>query len=320
MKRISLGIFVMCIAICMCIGCNKGDKNVDEGKRGNSKVSKEKVNEDVKGNNSTEVTSKTDEGAESKVLKSLINSAGNTLETRIGVPNGYTRTQVADGSFGQFLRNYEMKPDKSKVLLYSGSPKGNQEAHVAVFKLPIENYDLQQCADSVMRMYAEYYWHNKQYNKIAFHFVSGFNATYSKWIQGYNIRVSGSSVSWVRDSNCNSSYESFKKYLRMVFNYASTLSMDKESKSINIKDIQAGDLFIIGGSPGHVVMVVDVATNAQGKKAFLLAQGYMPAQEFHVLKNPSSETDMWYYEENFRYPLDTPEYMFDEGTLKRPNY
>jgi hypothetical protein len=96
--------------------------------------------------------------------------------------------------------------------------------------------------------------------------------------------------------------------------------MDKESKPINIKDIQVGDLFIIGGSPGHVVMVVDVAVNTQGKKAFLLAQGYMPAQEFHVLKNPVSETDMWYYEENFTYPLDTPEYGFDQGTLKRPNY
>lgn len=321
--RVGLGIVIMCVLVIMCVGCSKNSKEKNEGNRVNNKVSEERKN--GVGNESEEDTSKSnidvvDDTKAEDVSKSLINPTGMTLETRINVPDGFTRVEALSGSFAAFVRGYEMKPDKSKVLLYDGNPKGNQEAHVAVFKLPIEKYDLQQCADSVMRMYAEYYWHSKQYNKIGFHFVSGFNAIYSKWIQGYNISVSGNSVLWVRDSRCDASYESFKKYLRMVFNYASTLSMDKESKPINIKDIQVGDLFIIGGSPGHVVMVVDVAVNAQGKKAFLLAQGYMPAQEFHVLKNPVSETDMWYYEENFTYPLDTPEYGFDQGTLKRPNY
>ena len=82
-----------------------------------------------------------------------------------------------------------MKDEGSEVLLYNGSLKGNQNAHVAVFKLPIENYDLQQCADSIMRMYAEYYWNTKQYDKISFHFVNGFEARYSKWIQGYRIKI-----------------------------------------------------------------------------------------------------------------------------------
>lgn len=50
----------------------------------------------------------------------------------------------------------------------------NQNAQIAVFKLPIENENLQQCADSVMRVYAEYYWHTKQYDKIQFHLSDGF--------------------------------------------------------------------------------------------------------------------------------------------------
>ena len=108
--------------------------------------------------------------------------------------------------------------------------------------------------------------------------------------------------------------------MRIVFTYAGTLSMDRESKSIDSKDIDVGDIFIKGGSPGHVVMVVDICTNAQGKKAFLLAQGYMPAQEFHILKNNNKENDMWYYEEEIVYPFSTPEYTFEEGSLKRPQY
>ena len=47
-------------------------------------------------------------------------------------------------------------------------------AQIAVFKLPIENENLQQCADSVMRVYAEYYWNTKQYDKIQFHLSDGF--------------------------------------------------------------------------------------------------------------------------------------------------
>ena len=67
-------------------------------------------------------------------------------------------------------------------------------------------------------------------------------------------------------------------------------------------------------------MVVDLCENADGKKAFLLAQGYMPAQQFHVLKNPAHEDDPCYYEEEVTYPFHTPEYTFQKGSLKRLNY
>lgn len=52
----------------------------------------------------------------------------------------------------------------------------------------------------------------------------------------------------------------------------------------------------------------------------MLAQGYMPAQDFHVLKNPSHDTDPWYYEEEVIYPFATPEYTFEEGSLRRLTY
>ena len=64
-------------------------------------------------------------------------------------------------------------------------------------------------------------------------------------------------------------------------------------------------------------MVVDLCENENGEKAFLLAQGYMPAQDFHILKNPMQEEDPWYYVDSIEYPLRTPEYSFGEGTLKR---
>jgi len=250
--------------------------------------------------------------------KAIIDSNGTTLKTRILVPEGYSRKDKQGLTL--FLRDYALKEDGSPVLLYDGSQKGNQKDHVAVFKLPIENVDLQQCADSVMRVYAEYYYQTKQYDKISFHFVNGFEAKYSKWRQGYKISVNGNQCQWIKSSKKHTGYESFQQYLRIVFSYASTLSMEKESKKISLSQIQVGDVFLKAGSPGHVVMIVDVCENKSGKKAFLLAQGYMPAQEFHVLKNPKHEDDPWYYEEEVTYPLITPEYTFQEGSLKHLNY
>lgn len=275
---------------------------------------------DMDNQNEKQDVSLKEEEVSAETTKSIIEESGNTLKKRFRVPEGYQRIAVKKDSFSAFIRNYKLKKAGSPVLLYDGTEKGNQSVHAAVFKLPIEDVDLQQCADSIMRMYAEYYWHTGQPDKIAFHFVNGFLAEYSKWRQGYRIEVSDSGCSWVHSAAADNSYETFQQYLRIVFSYASTLSMEKESKKISLSQIKAGDIFIKGGSPGHVVMVVDVCKNAEGKKAFLLAQGFMPAQEFHVLKNPAHEEDPWYYEEEISYPLDTGEYVFEKGSLKRPEY
>lgn len=250
----------------------------------------------------------------------IYEAAGKTLSKRINPPAGYTRTQEEKGSLAEFLRNYPLKKDGSPVLLYNGEKKDNQDAHMAVFKLPLENEDLQQCADSVMRVYAEYFWKTKQYEKISFRFVSGFQADYSRWREGARIQMGANDAYWTEGGTPDESYESFQKYMRIVFAYSSTISLEKESKKIKPAKIMLGDIFIQAGSPGHVVMVVDVCENADGQRAFLLGQGYMPAQEFHLLKNPAHEDDPWYYADELTYPLQTPEYSFDKGSLRRPQY
>lgn len=249
-----------------------------------------------------------------------INPEGNTLETRVNPPSGYERKEASPDSLTTFLRGYSLKKAGEPVLLYDGTEKGNQSAHAAVFKLPLEQEDLQQCADSVMRVYAEYFWKTKQKERISFRFVDGFQADYTKWRDGYRIQVGESSSSWVTGGNRDTSYKAFQKYMRIVFSYASTLSLEQESEKIKLSDLDVGDILLKAGSPGHVVMVVDVCESADGRKAFLLAQGYMPAQEFHLLNNPAHEEAPWYYVEEVSYPFETPEYTFDKGSLRRLQY
>ena len=251
----------------------------------------------------------------------LINADGITLAERICTPKGYARYEAAKNSLTDFLRSYPMKADGAPVLLYNSSEKGNQRVHAAVFGLPIEAEDLQQCADSVMRVFAEYCLQTGRESRLQFHFTNGFLAEYSKWRDGHRIAINGNDISWTDAGTYDDSYESFKKYMRMVFAYAGTLSMDVyESKPITLKEVQVGDVFLKGGSPGHVVMIVDICESEAGERAFLLGQGYMPAQEFHVINNPLHMENPWYYEDEITYPFRTAEYTFPEGSLRRLSY
>ena len=114
------------------------------------------------------------------------------------------------------------------------------------------------------------------------------------------------------------SYRSFRAYLDVVFNYAGTASLERElSKMANPRDLQGGDVFIQAGYPGHAVIVVDVARNREGRKVFLLAQSYMPAQDMQILRNPEGGTLGPWYDANFGAVLRTPEWTFNASHLRR---
>jgi hypothetical protein len=241
----------------------------------------------------------------------------NTIVARIAPPEGYVRVALNDKSFGSWLRYLPLKPGQPKVYLYNGVPKQNQSAQYAVLDIDTGKEDLQQCADAIMRLKAEFHYSRKEYSSIHFRFTSGDDARYAKWIEGYRPKVTGNKVEWLKTASKDTSYKSFKSYLRQVFMYAGTSSLSKEMNTIAVSELRPGDVFIRGGFPGHAVLVMDVAENPQtGKRVFLLAQSYMPAQDIHILKNPSKPGSPW-YSLDFGATLETPEWDFDATQLKR---
>lgn len=211
-----------------------------------------------------------------------------------------------------------MKPHGTLVHYYSGEEKSNKVA-AAVLNYDVGNKDLQQCADAVMRLRAEYLYKTKQYELLHFNFTSGFKADYNKWRSGYRISVKGNNVSWVKTNKESESYQSFREYLDIVFTYAGTASLAKELKQISLSQMQIGDVLIKGGSPGHAVIVVDMAVNPKtNKKVFMIAQSYMPAQDIHILINQNkSAISPWYDLEETATEIETPEWTFDKNQLKR---
>ncbi len=249
--------------------------------------------------------------------KEYINPEGMTVMERYLLPEGFERMEAEKGSFAEFLRKQKLKPYGQKALYYDGREKPSLGIYNGVLDVDIGNRDLHQCADAIMLLRAEYLYSKGKFEEIAFDFVSGFRAEYSKWMEGYRIKVNGNDVKYYKATDPSNTYKDFRKYMDMVMAYANTLSLEKELKAVDTKDIEIGDVLIIGGSPGHAVIVMDMAISQDNKKIFLLAQSYMPAQQTQILINPMDESISPWYSLEGKDRLITPEWTFGLDQLRR---
>lgn len=249
---------------------------------------------------------------------SLINPEGKTIYNRILTPASYERIPVEENSFAYYLRHLRLKPHGSDVRLYNGQIKTNR-VHVAVIDMDVGATDLQQCADAIIRLRAEYLYHRKLYGLIHFNFTNGFRADFAQWANGYRIEVKDNQARWIWTKNSSNDYAAFRQYLDVIFTYAGTFSLAQEMAGAEWQDIQPGDVLIRGGAPGHAVIVVDVAVNSStGKKICLLAQSFMPAQDIHVLMNPANtQLSPWYEVDPSAEQIITPEWNFYTDELRR---
>jgi hypothetical protein len=235
------------------------------------------------------------------------------------VPDGYERIQVIAGSFADWLRHLPLKKGNPPVYLFDKREKTNQAANFAVIDIDIGETDLQQCADAVIRLRAEYLYSLKEFNRIHFNFTSGDVAEFTKWIKGFRPVINKNRVRWTHSASRDSSYATFRKYLTSVFTYAGSYSLSRECRAIDrSEDLTIGDIFIEGGFPGHAVIIVDMALNREtGKALILLAQSYMPSQDVHVLVNDKVPQLSPWYEFDIQEEIVTPEWTFPANTAMR---
>ena len=198
-------------------------------------------------------------------------------------PWGYERISGDDDGYAKFLRSLPLKVRGSKVQLYTGGDSRLQPLCYAVVDLPLLS-NAEQCADVCMRLRAEYLYNTGQYRRIRFQNVNGKTMHYGG----------------------GASRKAFERYLRNVYGVASTFSLSRELEQRRLKDMQPGDVFVYAAADrpgnhkyGHAVMVVDVAQDKHGRKAFLLAEGNTPARDIHVMRN-------------FTNPIRSPWFMLDE--------
>ncbi len=106
--------------------------------------------------------------------------------------------------------------------------------------------------------------------------------------------------------------------METVFINCGTYTLDQQLKPVkDISNMQIGDVFVKAGAPGHAEIVVDMALNKHtGKKIFMLAEGYMPAQDIHILLNPVNTNLGPWYEINNNKEVMTATWIFSAAQLK----
>ncbi len=217
------------------------------------------------------------------------------VASRLRTPFGHIRLDVEHGGFAEWLRGLPLEPGRGVINMYDGSPARTQRFHVAVLAIDVGDRDLQQCADSVIRLRAEYLRAAGREDEIAFHFTSGDLARWTDWRDGTRPVVRSNRVTWSRSAAPDGSYESFRRYLDTVFTYAGTHSLEKELEPVaDPAFIEPGDVFIVGGFPGHAMLVIDVAETRSGERMFMLAQGLQPARDIHIVHDGGFIKEYWH--------------------------
>ncbi len=215
------------------------------------------------------------------------------LTAQFAPPPGFVRVNVPKASFGEWLRGLPLRPPgdvvdyKGRVVLSRGDPR-----FAAVVALDEGTLDLQQCADSIVRLHAEWQWSKGERN-ISYRAASGTPMPFSRFLAGERPKANGNSLLWepsARASDPND-HGAFRKYLDSVFMWANTGALGRDAKKSALESLRPGDFFVLAGAPGHAVLVLDVAIQGKNQVA-LLGQGYMPAQSFHVLA--SGEKTPWF--------------------------
>ncbi|MBN2798952.1 MAG: hypothetical protein JXX28_07370 [Deltaproteobacteria bacterium] len=196
-----------------------------------------------------------------------------TVGTAFPPPSGARR--IPGDAFGSSLRSLRLEPVGTPVLTYDGRVVRRDARVIA---LPLAEGDLQQCADSVIRVRAE--WQREQGLPVSFHATSGDPLPWARWQAGERPREVSGRLQWSGGQGPGT----WEGYLRAVFMWSGSWSLQRFD-SVPAADPVPGDVLVSGGFPGHAVLILDVAER-EGERWVLIGQGFMPAQSFYVDPGP----------------------------------
>ncbi len=196
----------------------------------------------------------------------LVRAAVRTVADSIPPPAGFERVSAKPGSYGEWLRHLPLRPDASGVVLHDGRPVTDHGTVAAVIDIDVGRSDLQQCADAVMRLRAEYLFSRRMTDLIGFELFSGERYRFAAYVEGTTPAQAGERIAWRRGRPRGDGHADLRRWLDIVFGFASTRSLARELRPVrSTADAAIGDVFIQPGSPGHAVVVVDLAADAGGR-------------------------------------------------------
>jgi len=205
------------------------------------------------------------------------------LQEAVTAPDGFTRIDVAQGSFAEYLRKLPLYPDKRAVLEYDGSiAKAPDDTSVAaVFAVDIKGCRLEQCMDILIRLHSDWLWSRGLSDSIRYPLPEGTILGWKAWRDGWRPRFEG--LRFILEKS-NQKQSGFEDYIRTIFEYSGTQTFYHYYPQQKPAALQPGDFIVKKGSRGHAVMIVDMARSRSGETVLLFAQGDTPACQPYLLR------------------------------------
>lgn len=98
--------------------------------------------------------------------------------------------------------------------------------------MPVGDQDLQQCADAITRLRAEYFFNRDNIDSIRFKATDGADLSFAKWMSGERSRLKGARLAAYRSGIfCGNKRQQLEQFIEVIFSYCGTISLDKETKS-----------------------------------------------------------------------------------------
>jgi len=225
------------------------------------------------------------------------------LAHRVAPPPGFARVVLDADSFGAWLRLLPLAPAGTPVRDYRGAVRYPAEDRriLAVSTLDLSAADLQQCADTVLRLHAEWRW-ARGHRDHRYRAAAGTELALARFVAGERVTADGPRLVWQRGHPRAMDHAALRDYLDMVFAWANTGSLARDARPVSAAELRPGDFFVLPGSPGHTVLILDLAVAPDGRRRALIGQSYMPAQGFYVLRGP----DAGWFALELPAPLATP--------------
>ena len=109
-------------------------------------------------------------------------------------------------------------------------PAGHENL-AAVVALDVGARDLQQCADSVIRLHAEWLYAAGR-RDASYRAASGAAMPFARWAQGERLVAEGNNLRWVASRRPDGGHAAYRAWLDTVFAWANTGSLARDARSV----------------------------------------------------------------------------------------
>src|SRR5262249_14480099 len=171
--------------------------------------------------------------------------ATRTIADAFPPPHGFIRLPATPGSFADWLRHLPLESEHATLALYDGRPVVDHGEAAAVVDIDVGTADLQQCADAVMRLRAEYLYAHRLPGLIGFDLFDGQRYRFLTYAEGTTPIVAGATVAWQSGRPQDTTHASLRRWLDIVYGFASTRSLARELRPAGrFADAALGDVLL----------------------------------------------------------------------------